>query len=106
MDPPLLSLLKNNPHLFYRFIYELDRRHKIELRGRNVVRQGVQWGEAEMAEARRELQEEVDAMTDPAKKKAREEEVAAWYDLQNTPPMRRVELAHRAQFRQLVNTHG
>lgn len=71
-----------------------------------MVRQGVQWGAKEMADARKELLEEVDAMTDPARKRAREEEIAAWYDLQTTPPMRRVELAHRAEFRQLVNTHG
>jgi hypothetical protein len=41
------------------FIYDLDRRHRIELKSRNVVRQGVQWREKEMKETLDEMKEEV-----------------------------------------------
>jgi len=88
------------------FIYQLDRRHRIELKARNVVRQGVQWRADEMAEARREITEEMDAMTDPAKRAARAEEVEQWNDEQSPPTFRLSALKHRASFRQLVQTHG
>lgn len=46
------------------FIYDLDRRHRIELKGRNVVRQGIQWREEEMKQTLEEMKEEVSTMCD------------------------------------------
>jgi hypothetical protein len=88
------------------FIYELDRRHRIELKDRNVVRQGVQWQEAEMAKAREEIREEIEAMTDPVLRAKREAEVAQWYDEQSPPTFRKSDMKHRAQFRHTLQTHG
>jgi len=97
--------------LFYDFvdpeyIYDLDRRHRIELKGRNVVRQGVQWRPEEMEQTLEELKEELDAITDPSLRAARDEEVNAWFDEQNPPTFRRSDLKHLAQFRQMIQTHG
>ena len=89
-----------------RFIYDLDRRHRIELKENNVVRQGVQWRPEEMKAAQEEIKEEVEAMTDPAARAKREEAVAQWYLEQSPPPFRKIDLAHRAQFRQMIHTHG
>ena len=45
-------------------------------------------------------------MTDPATQAQRIDEVMQWYDEQQPPTFRRSDLKHRAQFRQLTQTHG
>ena len=100
-----------NDPLFYdfedpEFIYQLDRRHKAELKRNTVARQGVQWKPEEMAAARAEIAEELEAITDPTKRREREEEIAQWEDGQAPPEFRRRQLTHRAQFREALFQHG
>lgn len=67
----------------------------------NVVRQGVQWGEDELAARRRELNDELQVMT-PRSRTRRRAELLAWEAEAQAPTFRAADLRHEAQYRDTI----
>ena len=102
-------LLANADMHFYDFedmkrVYEFDRRHKIFFKEQNLVRQGIQWTEVELDERKASLLADSEELS-PRSRKLAKGRVDSHFN-NALPTARKVELVHRAHFRDVILTFG